>query len=269
MRYLLTLLISAFLVSTQVSAQSKPFSQSDQVQNGLAAMRSGDKSKAWEILFPEAKKGDVQAMYYLGDMMLRSPEYSDNLDRAMKFFAVAAAKGHAGAKEMLPRVRDIISQKASGALPTIAGTTGIASQEELDLANAKLKKYTADVLRFTDSSAIQTQIPKVEILVFIAKADAAAEKLYKITKDLDSQYGAQIKTKFFINLNPSDLNPQLPPFGGTSFPPNGFSPDFKGQFAQRHGVTNFPTVILKPLNGKEMTVDELPSLPSLLSSMLQ
>jgi len=155
-------------------------------------MRSGDKEKAWELLFPLAQSGEVQSMFYLGEMMVRSPEYGDNLERAIKFFTVAAAKGHEGAKAMLPRVKAMLEQQVSGALPTIAGTSGLPSQADIATVNAKLEKYKAEVLRFTDNIVESADIPRIDVLVFVERTDSTAERLYGLTQSLERQFGNKI-----------------------------------------------------------------------------
>lgn len=271
MRSLQLLLSSLLLFSTIAhAAESQLFAQSQQLKDGLVAMRTGDKAKAWELLFPEAKAGDVQAMFYLGEMMLRSPEYPDNLERAAKFFAVAAAKGHAGAKEMLPRVKAMLEEKTKGTIPAIAGTVGTPSQEEINRANTQLSKYKAEVLRYTDALAdsASSAVPRIEVMVFLAKTDAAAERIYSITQSLESQFGTKIKTNFFVVINPAEWRPEAPPSGGTSLPPKGFTPDFKGQLAAQHGVRHFPAVVVVPPSGQAKVVEDLSSLSTVISNLL-
>lgn len=267
---LLPLLLSSALIITGAAQAVEPrmLTQSPELVEGLVAMRSGDKTKAWELMFPLAQAGDVQAMFYLGEMMLRSPEYGDNLERALKFFTVAAAKGHAGAKEMVPRVKEMLIKVKTTTAPTIAGMTGVASQAELDSANAKLAQYKAQVLRYTDIVTSGPDIPRIELMVFIAKTDSTAERIYSMTQALENQFGTKIKTRFFVVINPADWKPEGAPIGGTKLPPNGFTPDFKGQLAAQHGVRQLPSVVVVPPKGQEKVVDDLSSLSNLISNML-
>lgn len=269
MRLLPLLFTSILLVCSVAQAEQKQLvTQSEELKAGLVALRTGDKAKAWELLFPQAQAGDVQAMFYLGEMMLRSPEYGDNVERAAKFFAVAAAKGHAGAKQLLPRVQKILAEKASGALPTIGGTNGLPTQAELDAVHAKLAKYKSEVLRFTDTIVETPDIPRIEVMVFMAKTDATAERVYGITQSLENQFGTKIKTRYFVVINPADWQPEGPPIGGTNLPPKGFTPDFKGQLAAQHGVRQLPAVVVMPPSGQAKVVDDLSSLSTLISSLL-
>lgn len=269
MRLLPLLLSSALLINGSAeAAETRMATQSPELKQGLVAMRGGDKSKAWEMLFPLAQAGDVQAMYYLGEMMLRSPEYGDNLERALKFFTVAAEKGHAGAKALVPRVKEMLIQAKSGALPTIAGMSGTATKAEIDNANARLAEYRAKVLRYTDIVTDGPDIPRIEVMVFLAKTDATAERFYGVAQGLESQFGNKIKVRFFVVINPSEWKPDGAPVGGTKLPPNGFTPDFKGQLATQHGVRNLPSVVVVPPNGQEKVVDDLSSLSNLISNLL-
>ena len=269
MRFLTLLVISILLTvgSTSADEQITP-TPAEQLKSGLVAMRSGDKGKAWEILFPLAQSGDVQSMFYLGEMMLRSPEYGDNLERAIKFFTVAAAKGHEGAKAMLPRVKSMLEQQTSGALPTIAGANGVPSQADIDSANAKLKKYKAEVLRFTDNIVESVDLPRIDILVFLERTDSTAERLYDVTQSLERRFGNKIRTKYVVVIRPDAWTPDSPPTGGSSLPPNGFTPDFKGNLAAQHGVKKLPSIVVLPPSGQARVVDDVSSLTSTITSML-
>lgn len=270
MRFLPLLFTSALLLANPSFAeQPQRMAQSEELKAGLMAMRTGDKSKAWELLFPQAQAGDVQAMYYLGEMMLRSPEYGDNLERAVKFFTVAASKGHAGAKEMLPRVKKILAERTSGALPTIAGANGVPSQADINTMQAKLAKYKAEVLRYTDVvTDIPAEMPRIEVMVFLAKTDATAERIYKMTQGLENQFGTKIKTRYFVVINPAQWQPEAPPTGGTAFPPKGFTPDFKGNLAAQHGVRKLPSIVVLPPSGQAKVVDDFSTLTTLISGLL-
>lgn len=269
MRLLHLLLSSALMLCGIAHAADKTMlTQSQQLKDGLVAMRSGDKAKAWELLFPQAQAGDVQSMFYLGEMMLSSPEYSDYLERAVKFFTVAAAKGHAGAKEMLPRVQAMLEQKTSGTPPNIAGMSGTPTQAEIDRVNAQLAKYKSEVLRYTDAIADATDIPRIEVMVFLAKTDATAERFYSITQGLENQFGTKIKINYYVVINPAEWKPDTPPIGGTSLPPKGFTPDFKGQLAAQHGVRHLPAVVLLPPSGQAKVIEDLSSLSTAISSLL-
>lgn len=269
MQLLPSLLTSALLMVGSAQAADQPLlTQSDQLKEGLTALRSGDKAKAWDVMFPLAQSGDVQSMYYLGEMMVRSPEYGDNLERAVKFFTVAAAKGHAGAKHQLERVRALIEQKASNTLPGIAGMSGMPSEADLAKANALLAKYKAEVLRYTDTLVDVPDIPRIEVMVFIAKTDATAENLYRMTQGLENRFGTKIKTRYFVVVNPADWKHDGPPTGGTKLPPQGFTPDFKGHLAAQHGVSRLPSVVVLPPNGQSKVVDDLSSLSTLISGLL-
>lgn len=269
MRILFLLIISTFLSTNTVSAAEQSSGlPADQLKAGLAAMRSGDKEKAWEILFPLAQSGEVQSMFYLGEMMVRSPEYGDNLERAIKFFTVAAAKGHEGAKAMLPRAKAMFEQQVSGALPTIAGTNGLPSQADIATVNAQLEKYKAEVLRFTDNAIESADIPRIDVLVFLERTDSTAERLYSSAQSLERQFGNKIRTKFFVVIRPETWQPDTPPTGGSVLPPNGFTPDFKGNLAKQHGVRKLPSFVVLPPSGQPKIIDDFSSLTSTISSML-
>lgn len=269
MRFLSLLFSSALLVCGVVSASEKlHLDQSEQLKEGLVAMRQGDKTKAWELLFPQAQAGDVQAMFYLGEMMVRSPEYEDHLERAVKFFTVAAAKGHAGAKEMLPKVKEMLVNKQSGGLPTIGGASGVPTPDEIEQVNRQIARYKSEVLRFTNTLTDTADTPRVEVMFFLSQADAATDRLYRLAQGLEEQFGNKIKTSFIVVINPSEWKPDTPPIGGTSVPPSGFTPDFQGQMAAQHGITRLPAVVLLLPSGQSKVVTDLSSLSPQITSLL-
>jgi hypothetical protein len=269
MRLLHSLITSLLLLAGAANAgDSLVDEQSQGLKDGLTAMRSGDKTKAWALMFPQAQRGNVQSMYYLGEMMLRSPEYDENLDRALKFFTVAASKGHAGAKAMIPRVKSMLAQTLTTGDPTIAGMSGVPSKLEIDQLNTKLAKYKAELGRFTDNPAEALDIPRIEVMVFLEKADSTAERFYAMTQALEQQFGTRIKTRFFMVINPSEWSAERSQLSVTSLPPNGFTPDFKGHLAEQHGVRSLPAVVILPPNGQPKVVSDLSSLSSLITNML-
>ena len=269
MRLLLLLLTSVLFISQPaIASDGEELTPEAQLKSGLTALRSGDKTNAWNLLFPLAQAGDVQSMFYLGEMMLRSPEYGDNLERAFKFFKVAASKGHEGSKAMLPRVKSMIEQKLNTAIPTIAGVSGVPSQQDINDVNMKLAKYKSEVLRFTDNMIETPEIPRIDILVFIEKTDTAAERLYSLTESLQNKFGNKIRTKFFVVIKPENWKADVPPTGGTSLPPSGFTPDFKGSLAAQHGVNKFPSVVVLPPSGQPQVIEDLSSLSSLITNLL-
>lgn len=270
MRLQLWLLVSFFLAcSTPAFAEtSSPGAAIEHLAEGLTAMRQGDKEKAWELLFPYAKAGDVQAMFYLGDMMLRSPEYGDNLERAMKFFTVAANKGHQGAIKLLPQVQQLIAQKAAGGLPTIAGASGMPLQRDIDRVTQELEKYKREVLRYTDAPIMSAGVEKLEVLIFVDQSGPTLDRFSQILKSLQSQFGDRIRTRFYVSIDPSNWTPESTPIGASSIPPGGVMPDFRGQIAASHGVTRTPAIVVVPKNGTKTVVTDLNSLPNLISRLL-
>ncbi|MBJ2215990.1 MULTISPECIES: sel1 repeat family protein [Pseudomonas] len=261
----LLLFASLLLTCFAVNAGTNALPDTEHLKPGLQAMRQGDKTKAWDLLFPQAQQGDVQAMFYLGEMMMRSPEYPDALERAMQFFTAAAARGHEGAKKLIPQVKRVIEQRTTGGVATIAGFSGTPSETEIAQAKARFEKYKQEVLRFTDTGS---GMPRLEVLVFLDKADTATERMYRMSQSLEQQFGTKIHVKFFVVINPAVWKPDQTPIGSTKVPPIGFTPDFKGQLAAQHGVYKTPAVVLIPPNGKSRVVTDLDSLTNTLSSLL-
>lgn len=234
---------------------------SPQVKEGVAAIRAGDKTKAWGLLFPEANKGDVQAMFYLGDMMLRSPEYGDHIERSISFFSAAAARGHTGAKELLNQAQSILAKKTAGTLPSIAGVSGMPTQQELATARARFDKYKREVLQYTNG----LNSDGLPVKVFLNYADLSTDRIYKLSKELETRFGKLINVQFYVVIDPAEWRPAA---GTSTIPPVGFTPDFKGLIAAKYAIGKPPAVVLTPTNGKPILVKDLGKLTQHISSLL-
>ncbi len=114
------LLLSSLLISTSLNAAEKGPSEDQRVGEGLVLMLKGENQKAWDLLFPEAKAGNVTAMYHLGMMMMRATNTPDHLQRAKTFFEAAAKRGHKGSEAMLLQVQKSLAAATPGTLPSIA-----------------------------------------------------------------------------------------------------------------------------------------------------
>lgn len=231
--------------------------QAATLEDGVKAMRMGDKQNAWEILFPIANTGDIQAMFYLGDMMLRSPEYADNLERANAFLSAAAQRGHVGAKALLPQVADFMQRKLSYIPPTIAGTNGSPLNGEIEEANRLLNHYKQNVLQFTESPALDGYVDKVTVMLFSTNQQDSIDNLYRQGQALKTQFGSKITTRYLVRIDPASLRSGSNPIGGVSIPPNGVTPDFQGQLAKQYGLTSLPAAVIIPPNGSSHIVSDI------------
>jgi hypothetical protein len=69
-----------------------------ELDDGIAAYRSGDYAKARELLEPLAEKGDYSAQFHMGEMALKGLGGEANFDRAFGWYLKAATAGHAQAQ---------------------------------------------------------------------------------------------------------------------------------------------------------------------------
>ena len=86
--------ILTFFILTSTLCLSSVALPAPPLEQGIAAYKSGEETKAIKILQPLAARGDAQAQYYLG----LSYEYSPV---AVKWFRKAADQGHAKAQYFL------------------------------------------------------------------------------------------------------------------------------------------------------------------------
>ncbi|GEM_PF-3417330 len=61
---------------------------------GLESYRAGEYEKAYKIFYNESKKGNADAQYYLGCMLLKGEGVNKSFMRGFKWLSIAADKGH-------------------------------------------------------------------------------------------------------------------------------------------------------------------------------
>ncbi|KKN96195.1 hypothetical protein LCGC14_0171250 [marine sediment metagenome] len=265
--HLLTKRLFSCVLFLLISGFAYGYQENTHLQEGLAALRAGQKIEAWNLLFPYAQRGDVQAMFYLGDMMMRSPEYQDHLQRAIEFFRVAAEKGHAGAQKLLPQAQRILESKLSNAPRLIAGASGIPLENEIESVNRSLEAYKQNVLAFVDSPATTGNIPRVEILYFMPGADSAINSLYAKSQELAQRFGTEIKSRYFVNINAEDLRQGMTA-GMSSLQNSGMTPDLGGEIASRYGINTLPAFVIVKADGTYSVEYSLSSLSQKLINIL-
>lgn len=267
MRVLKLLLISGLLIACQSSFASNGLNQDQRVGEGLMLILKGEKVRAWEVLFPEAKAGNEVAMFHLGTLMIKSPEYPDNLERAEKFFKAAADRGHKGSKAMLVRVQQQLATKQKGTPPSIAGFSGQPTQNDLNTANKRVEQYKAEVLRFT--GLVETIEPKVEAKLFTSTDASSSQQIYDLAESVKLKFGEKVKVSVFVVIDPSKWSPgQNMPEGATKPAQIGFTPDFKGAHASEYGVRQIPAVVLVPSKGRPRVISDPRTIENEISNLL-
>jgi hypothetical protein len=259
-------ILAASLIFPLAAHASPVISPEDKVvSEGLMMILKGEKQKAWELLFPEAKKGNVNAMFQLGSMMMRSPEYPDSLERAEQFFTIAAQRGHAGSKVLLAKVVELKKNKADGIPALIAGVKGGPTREQIAEAEKRVEQYKNEVLRFT---GYVDQVPaKATVKVFLPQSGAAIESIYSQLSSVKSQLPDGVKIEFFMIIDPAaweaDESASM-----TKIPPSGVTPDFRGEIAATYGITAGPGFVIAPENGRARVVSKLSDLIPEISKLL-
>lgn len=252
MRVLVLLVASLLLSISPVHASNEPLSEDQRVGEGLMLILKGEKQKAWEVLFPEAKKGNVVAMFHLGSMMMRSPEYPDYLERAQQFYKAAAQRGHGGSKLLLSQVEDMLKKKANGAPTLIAGVTGGPTPEQMEEAKRRIEKYKNEVLRYT---GYVEQLPaKVTIKVFLPQSGSTVESLYSQVSSMTDRFPDAVKVEYYVIIDPSTWQLDQDGVATTKIPPSGFTPDFKGTIAATYGIKSAPAIVLAPEKGNARVI---------------
>lgn len=257
MRKTLLLLVSAVVLTTAaLSAVGSANPNQEALQSGLQSMREGNKTEAWNQLFPLAQRGDVSAMYYLGDMFVRSPEYPDHLDRARQFLSAAAQRGHAGAEALLQQIQGVIARKAQAQLPSIAGASGMPTPEDRAVLNAAYEKYKNEVLRYTDALPESVDETRHQLSLFIRNSDKGLSELQREITQFTERYKEKVTSNIYVILEPSSWKPGQNQLQGLPFLEGGVTPDWGGQIAARHGAQQTPAFsITAPSGSSEITYD--------------
>lgn len=240
--------------------------QDQRVGEGLMLMLKGEKTSAWKVLFPEAKAGNVIAMYHLGMMMTKSPEYPDHLERAKKFFAAASERGHRGSQAMLAQVEKMLDQ--AGKPPSIAGSSGTPLPQELAAAKQAYAEAKAKIGRFVGD--LPTATPQVTIKAFINENAPSMKSVVAAAQQVQARFGDRVDFQFFVVIDQSGWDPRkvfTPELG--SMPITGFRPDMNGQEAAKYGVRNMPAIVFIPENGRPKLLASAQDVISQISSVLR
>jgi hypothetical protein len=266
MRVLVRLAVSLFFTTSIAFAAPEALTEDQRVGEGLMLILKGEKDKAWQILFPEAKKGNVVAMFHLGSMMMRSPEYPDYLERAEQFFNAAAQRGHAGSKVLLGQVETMLKKKSVGTPTLIAGVSGGPTPEQIADAKRRVEKYKNEVLRYT---GYVEQVPyKATIKVFLPQSGESAESIYSTVSSLTSRFPDAIKVEYYVVIDPAAWKPDRSSLPASKIPPNGFTPDFKGAIAATFGIKSTPAIVVAPAQGNAKVISDPNQLFSEMSNLL-
>lgn len=259
-------LLLASLISTNAMADLIKPTDDQRVGEGIMAILKGEKQKAWDILFPEAKAGNVIAMYHLGDLMLRSPEYPDNLSRAAKFFKAAAERGHKGSAAMLAQVEGMIAKQ--GATPTIAGTSGLPVPKDIEGAKQAYARMQAQVGRFVGQP--DSVAPLATIKMFITDNASAASDLVEIGKQAKARFGEKVEFQYYVLIDQGNWDPRkvFTP-AASSLPLTGFRPDMNGDEARKYGVRSTPAIVLVPQDGQPKILSNAQAVISELSAVIR
>jgi hypothetical protein len=247
-------------------AEQQPTTQDQRVGEGLMLSLKGDKEKAWNILFPEAKAGNIIAMYHLGVLMLRSTEYPDHLERAKKFFSAAADRGHKGSAAMLKQVEALMA--TDGTPPSIGGTSGVPLPKDIDSAKAAYARVQAQIAKYQGPQP--TVPPKATVKAFISDNAASVKDLLEISEQTKNRFGDKVDFQFYVLIDPETWDPKrvFTPASG-SMPMVGFRPDLNGDEARKYGVRTTPAIVLVPENGKPKLINNAQSVISELSTVLR
>lgn len=259
-------LLFASLISSHVLAGPVGPNADQRVGEGLMAALKGEKQKAWDILFPEAKAGNIIAMFHLGNLMLRSPEYPDNLPRAAKFFKAAADRGHKGSAAMLTQVEGMLARQ--NGTPTIAGTSGLPMPKDIAAAKQAQARMQAQVGRFVGEQ--ESVAPTATIKMFIADNASSAGDLVEIAKDAKARFGQQVAFEYYVLIDQANWDPRrvFTPASG-SVPLTGFRPDMNGVEASKYGIRSTPAIVMVPQKGRPKILSGAQSVITELSAVLR
>lgn len=262
----LVLLASLLLAACPAFADGQDGLTEDQrVGEGLMLMLKGEKQAAWAILMPEAKKGNATAMFHLGNLMLKSPEDPEYLQKAQTFFSAAAARGHRGSEALLRQVSAALETAASK-MPSIAGLSGMPTPEQIAEAKRRISEHTAQAVRFT---GFVMDEPQYKITAFAENNAESISRLSSIIDSAKSTFAEAIGVDFYIIVDPQSWNPsQTQIIRSSAMPQEGFMPDLGGQAAARLGVRRAPAIVIQKQNEPPRVISDPASLRAELSRLL-
>jgi TPR repeat protein len=230
-------------------AQEKVLTSQDKVAIGLMHSMKDEKQQAWDILFPEAKAGNTDAMFHLGSLMARSPEYKDHMARAKTFFQAAAKKGHKGALAMLLNVEKQIELTTNGS-PSIAGRSAKPTPKDLEQARRAKANYEQMTGRFVTTASIT---PVATVNVFITDETVYADSVADVAVKAKGRYGDRVAFRYFVVIDQKKWTPSET-FKAHAAPRNliGFEPDMNGQMARGLGVRRTPSIAIQTEAGRTL-----------------
>lgn len=249
--------------SMHALAAEEELTSQEKVGIGLMHALKNEKREAWAYLLPEAKAGNVDAMFHLGQLLIKSPEYEGHLKKAAQFFEAAAKRGHKGAAAMLENVRRQLAVQEGGSVPTIGGKSALPTPEDRAAAERFYREYQQRNARFNSLDG-DTE-PKVVVNVFVSGELDFADQVASMEPVIKGRYPEAVGFKYFMVLDQRTWKP-----GKNSPPENepknliGFEPDWNGESAVEMGVRRTPSIVLATPDGKKIAV----SGPNLLNTEL-
>lgn len=255
----LLLAIASYMFSTTLIAEETKLTSDQRVAIGVMHSAKGEKKQAWDILFPEAKAGNVNALVHLGQLMVRSPEFPDHLERAEKYFSIAANRGHKGAAAMLEKVRQQLQLKDSAPTRTIGGRSALPTPADVEQARAFRAEYQRSTGRYINQPSSE---PSVTVHVFVTNQIEFADSIADQESNLTGRYGNRLKFRYYVVVDRRTWRPGNS-FKDASAPRNmiGFEPDMDGQAARAFGLRQMPSIVLELANGskKQISAQDLNS----------
>lgn len=255
MQRLVALLLAAAscIYTNTLIADEVKLTSDQKVAIGVMHSAKGEKKQAWDILFPEAKAGNINALVHLGQLMVKSPEFPDHLERAEKYFSIAADRGHKGAAAMLVQVRRQLQLKGDAPSRTIAGRSALPTPANVEEARAFRAEYQRNTGRFIGQSSAS---PEATVHVFVTDQIGFADSIADQESSLTGRYGNRLKFKYYVVLDRKTWRPGNS-FKGQSDPRNmiGFEPDMDGQIARSFGLRQMPSIVLELANGNKKQIN--------------
>lgn len=241
------LVFSLLLPLTAFSQQADPgFEAAQKMRHAMMKAASGDVRGAWDVLYPEALKGDLDAMYALGQIMLNSGGSDSNRQQGVKLLQVAAERGHPHADVLLKSIQNGVSVEVQ----SIASRYGIT----VDAVKQRMKQAQSEIMRLLPDDLEQRQ---VLVKVFIDTTSGYLEQIYPVLKNLSEQFGSLLGFKLYMVIDPDNSNPVDMFAAGTSnLPRLPFFPDAHGQELKRFGVFAPPAVVVSVM-GNDITLGQV------------
>lgn len=206
-----------------------------------AALRSGDKAKAWNLLYEMARAGNTQAMFTMAQLLESSPEIPDNKDKALLYYTAAAERGHKQARTMVHQHKRQKQLQVTG-----------PSQQEIQAAIRENERRYKEMAAAAKDPFVKADgtTAQYKVDVFVTEASQLLQEVINVRNSVQRD---DVIWNFHLVLDDSVIGNTQHLFQLLTTPPKeGFIPDIDGSEAARLGISTFPAISISDSSGQRL-----------------